>query len=140
MPRNSREDEFISDMKDTGQHFSMGRSEGISPYKKSKEFGSADAYGENFGSSGDNFGKGPKGYKRSDLQIKEDICEKLYRDPYIDASDIEVKVQAGTVILEGTIEDQSVKKAVEDCVSDVTGVNEIKNLLNVRVMKTNNHF
>lgn len=140
MPRNSREEDFVSDMKDTGQHFSMGSSEGVKPYKKVKQFISADAYGENFGSSGDYYGKGPKGYKRTDAQIKDDVCEKLYRDPYIDASDIEVSVREGIVTLEGTIEDRSVKRAVEDCINDVIGIKDIKNLLNIRVMKTNNHF
>lgn len=140
MPRHSREEDFVADMKDTGQHFSMGPSEGMRPYKKTKQYNSADAYGENLGTGGDYFGKGPKGYKRTDAQIKDDVSEKLYRDPYIDASDIEVSVKNGIVTLEGTIEDRSVKRAVEDCINDVIGINDIKNLLNVRVMKTNNHF
>src|SRR5690606_19088569 len=45
------------------------------------------------------FGKGPKGYRRSSERIKEDVSEALYRHPEIDASEIEVSVQGGEVVL-----------------------------------------
>ena len=31
-------------------------------------------------------GRGPKGYRRSDERIREDVCERLTEDPFIDAS------------------------------------------------------
>lgn len=39
-------------------------------------------------------GKGPKGYKRSDERIREDVCDCLTDDRHVDASGIEVKVKA----------------------------------------------
>ena len=40
-------------------------------------------------------GRGPKGYRRSDERIEEDINEQLPRHPEIDAREIEVKVKNG---------------------------------------------
>ena len=38
---------------------------------------------------GSHFGKGPKGYKRSDDSIYEDVCYDLTVSPDVDASDIQ---------------------------------------------------
>ena len=38
-------------------------------------------------------GRGPKGYRRSDERIAEEVSEALARHPDIDASDIEVRVE-----------------------------------------------
>lgn len=73
------------------------------------------------------FGKGPKGYQRSDERIREDVCEALYRHPRIDASEIEVSVKAGTVTLTGTVDDRSTKRLVEDVVEDCSGVSNVSN-------------
>lgn len=43
-------------------------------------------------------GKGPKGYQRSDERIKEDVCDRLSDDDYLDASDIDVQVTGHEVI------------------------------------------
>ena len=53
------------------------------------------------------YGKGPKGYRRTDDRVKEDVSESLYRDPDVDATDIEVEVKDGTVILKGSGELQN---------------------------------
>ena len=50
--------------------------------------------------------RGPKGYKRSDERIQEDVNDRLADDPYVDASDIEVSVSGGEVNLSGTVEDR----------------------------------
>jgi hypothetical protein len=47
-------------------------------------------------------GRGPKGYRRSDDRIREDVCERLTRDDRVDASNIEVTVKDGAVTLSGT--------------------------------------
>lgn len=76
-------------------------------------------------------GKGPKGYQRSDDRIKEDVSEALYRHPAVDASDIEVKVQSGTVTLTGTVEDREMKRMAEDAAEHVMGVTNVLNLLTI---------
>lgn len=77
-------------------------------------------------------GKGPKDYKRSDARIYEDVCEALLNDRHVDASDIEVEVQAGLVTLRGTVENRIMKKEAESCIEDVSGVEDILNLLQIQ--------
>lgn len=98
-------------------------------------YGSADQYGENIGQEpnrGQHFGKGPKGWKRSDEIMREDVCEALYRDPYIDASDIEVSVKDSCVHLRGTVDSRDVKRAAEDCAERLLGVEDVRNELSVK--------
>ncbi|HLA12907.1 MAG TPA: hypothetical protein VJ023_20140 [Pyrinomonadaceae bacterium] len=47
---------------------------------------------------GSHRGKGPRGYKRSDERIQEDVNERLTDYDALDASDIEVVVNSGNVI------------------------------------------
>lgn len=77
-------------------------------------------------------GKGPKGYRRSDERIHEDVCERLTWDPYIDASEISVHVQDAIVILNGTVESRPMKRAVEDLCEQIDGILEIRNELRVK--------
>lgn len=76
-------------------------------------------------------GRGPKGYQRSDERIREDVCERLTDDDYIDASDMEVTVSAGTVTLAGTVDGRSTKRRAEDLAESVTGVRDVLNQLRV---------
>jgi len=76
-------------------------------------------------------GRGPKGYTRQDDRIREDVCDRLTDDPAIDASDIEVKVANGEVILTGTVGNRGEKRQAEDNAEFVTGVRNVQNLLRV---------
>lgn len=78
-------------------------------------------------------GKGPKGYRRSDERIKEDICEELSQHPDIDASEIEVKVQNGEVVLTGTVKWRQCKRMAEDIAEQVSGVQDVRNEIRVQV-------
>jgi BON domain-containing protein len=78
------------------------------------------------------FGRGPKGYRRSDERIKEDISDRLMTHPDIDASDIEVAVTNGVVTLTGTTEDRHEKRLAEYIVEDVVGIDDVENRLKVR--------
>lgn len=75
-------------------------------------------------------GRGPKGYRRSDERIREDVCERLCDDPDIDASDVEVRVEQGEVTLTGTVPTRDEKRRSEDT-AEVTGVQNVRNLLRV---------
>jgi osmotically-inducible protein OsmY len=81
-------------------------------------------------------GKGPRSYHRPDKRILEDICDQLYLDPYIDASDTEVKVDKGDVTLTGTVEDRKAKRRAEDIAVTVPGVKNIENLLRIAAGRT----
>lgn len=78
------------------------------------------------------FGKGPKGWKRTDERIREDACEALYRDHQIDASDIDLMVKEGCVYLKGTVDSRRAKKEVERVIETILGVADVQNELRVR--------
>ncbi len=75
-------------------------------------------------------GKGPKGYKRSDERIKEDVNDRL-SDGSIDASNVDVKVQNGEVTLTGTVESRRIKFHAETIAEQVLGVTDVTNQLRV---------
>lgn len=77
-------------------------------------------------------GRGPKGYRRSNDRIKEDVCDALTRDANVDASDVDVSVEDGTVILKGTVHNRRMKRFAEDCVERVHGVSDVRNELRVQ--------
>ena len=78
------------------------------------------------------FGKGPKGYVRSDDRIREDVCDRLSDDDEVDASDITVSVKDAEVILEGTVIDRQSKHRAEDIAESISGVKEVTNHLRAR--------
>jgi osmotically-inducible protein OsmY/flavin-binding protein dodecin len=77
-------------------------------------------------------GRGPKGYKRSDDRIREDVCDRLGSQYDIDASEVEVTVSNGEVTLAGTVNDRDQKFRVEHIADGVGGVSEVHNQLRVR--------
>ena len=76
-------------------------------------------------------GLGPKNYQRSDDRIREEVCERLTEDDYVDASDIEVNVRDGVVMLSGSVDDRITKRRAEDVVETVNGVKDIQNQIHV---------
>lgn len=81
---------------------------------------------------GTHYGKGPKGWKRSDEKIREEVCESLFLSGDVDASDIDVSVTNGVVSLKGTVDSRFSKKLVEDITDDVTGVTDVQNTLTIK--------
>jgi osmotically-inducible protein OsmY len=77
-------------------------------------------------------GRGPRGYRRSDDRIEEDINDRLTDDPYLDASDIEVSVKDRDVILSGLVDRRQDKRRAEDLAELVSGVANVQNNLRVR--------
>jgi uncharacterized protein (TIGR02284 family) len=76
--------------------------------------------------------RGPKGYRRSDERIREDVCERLMMSG-LDASEVTVDVRDGTVILEGYVTERRTKYAIEDTAEQAFGVDDVEN--NVRVSR-----
>ena len=77
-------------------------------------------------------GRGPKGYRRSDERIREEICDRLMTHPDIDASDIELSVSNGIVTMNGLVEDRHEKRLAELIAEDAIGVDDVENRLKVR--------
>jgi osmotically-inducible protein OsmY len=76
--------------------------------------------------------RGPRGYKRSDERVREEVCERLGRDWEVDASDLEVNVANGEVTLTGNVDDRQQKFRAEHLADSVWGVNEVHNQLRVK--------
>jgi hypothetical protein len=77
-------------------------------------------------------GRGPKGYRRSDERIKEDVNDRLSDDYYLDASDVEVTVTNTEVTLTGTVNSREDKRRAEDLAESVSGVSNVENRLRVK--------
>lgn len=74
--------------------------------------------------------------KNSDLMIKEKVSEVLTKDKDIDASDIEIIVNQGTVVLSGTVENRDERFRVEMAIESINGVEDIINNLKLRKYKS----
>jgi hypothetical protein len=77
-------------------------------------------------------GRGPKGYRRSDERILEDIGDRLTDDSHVDARTIEVRVEDGEITLDGTVGSRWEKRHVEDIAEGVPGVAHVQNNLRAR--------
>lgn len=81
---------------------------------------------------GGHYGKGPRGWKRPDERIREDVNEVLFKSYDVDASDIEVSVAEGVVTLTGTVNTRKEKREAEFCSEAVSGVTDVRNEITIR--------
>jgi hypothetical protein len=109
-----------------GDHSGQG---GYGPYSQERPIDSGAQWSGYSGSQ--HAGRGPKGYKRSDERLKEDISERLMNSGHIDAGEVSVEVQNGKVTLEGTVPDRRMKHQIEDLVDNCLGVQDIDNRVRV---------
>lgn len=73
--------------------------------------------------------RGPKGYKRSDERIREDVNDRLAQQDEFDPSEIEVRVENGEVTLTGSVRSRHEKFRAEEIADDVSGVHDVHNQL-----------
>lgn len=76
-------------------------------------------------------GNAPKGYRRSDERIREDLCDRLSERWDVDARAIEVNVANGEVTLSGTVPERAMKFRAESIADSIGGVSEVHNQLRV---------
>jgi hypothetical protein len=81
---------------------------------------------------GQHRGRGPRGYRRSDERIREEVCDCLSDDDRLDASNIEVTVKDGEVQLSGTVNNREDKRYAETLVERLSGVKEVQNSIRVQ--------
>ena len=80
---------------------------------------------------GEHRGRGPKGYRRSDERIREDVSDRLTDDSWLDAAGIEVSVSNADVTLSGAVRSREDKKRAEALAERVSGVDNVQNNLRV---------
>lgn len=90
-----------------------------------------ESYGERDVRAEGQVGRGPRGWRRPDERILEDVCDLMMQDPNLDASGIDVRVSDGEVILEGAVEGRWAKRLAEDIADSVPGVRDVHNRLRV---------
>lgn len=121
-------------------------SQGYSPNNYGTQHSGSD-FGQHYGTgqsldgndgfvSSNKSGRGPKGYKRSDERIKEEVCELLTRHPAIDPSEVDIQVSSSEITLTGTVDNRHEKRLIEDLASSVSGVSEVNNRLRVHDAKS----
>jgi osmotically-inducible protein OsmY len=76
-------------------------------------------------------GIGPKGYKRSDAVLEEEIVRRLTHHPNIDASAVNVVVKNNVALLSGVVFDREDKFTIEDVIDDIHGIDDLKNDIKV---------
>jgi osmotically-inducible protein OsmY len=69
---------------------------------------------------------------RPDDGLREEILEMLDDADVVDTADLAIDVHDGQVTLQGTVDDDATREAVESYVADVDGVRAVENLLAVR--------
>jgi osmotically-inducible protein OsmY len=76
-------------------------------------------------------GKGPKGYKRSDERIRDDVNDHLTHDHGVDATHIDVVVVDCECTLSGNVATRDEKRRAEDIAERIMGVKHVQNNLRV---------
>jgi osmotically-inducible protein OsmY len=74
---------------------------------------------------------GPRGRRKSDETLRQEIREILTADPELEAVDIEVEVEGGAVTLRGAVVDPDARLLAEELVESLAGVREVHNRLRV---------
>ena len=77
-------------------------------------------------------GIGPKGRRRPDDRVLDEIVEAMVREPQLDSGEIEVAVDLGDVTLRGVVSDLGEKYLAEELASGVAGVRDVENRIRVR--------
>jgi len=80
----------------------------------------------------DHFGKGPKGWVRSDQAILDELHCLLSSNPKVDATDITVLVDKGIVRLNGWVNSRQEKWLAEEIAEEVLGVTSVENNIHLR--------
>jgi len=71
---------------------------------------------------------------KTDMQLKQDIEEELRWDPKLNAAQIGVSVDKGTVTLTGAVDTYAAKWAAEDATKRVAGVRTVAQDLTVKIL------
>lgn len=74
----------------------------------------------------------PRGIRRSDPELYEDICVALLHRDDLDSSDVTVAVREGEVTLDGSVPERSMRYLIEDLAAGHPAVRDVDNRIKVR--------
>jgi hypothetical protein len=77
-------------------------------------------------------GLAPRGYRRSDVRVRDEVCDRFTENAYLDPREIDVEVHGGQVTLSGAVASRTQRGLAEDLARAVPGVEEVRNRLVVR--------
>ncbi len=81
------------------------------------------------------YGRGPKGYQRSQSRIEEEASELLSQNRELDASEICVSVKGRCLYLTGEVESRHAKRLAEYLVEDISGIDDVQNKIRISGVK-----
>ncbi len=93
--------------------------------------GQTDVYTEVWLVPGPYSGIGPSGYDSAGDPIGQEVFSRLTQHGQIDAASIEITIDNGEVLLEGTVDSEETKRLAEEAVESIMNVNSVQNLLQV---------
>ena len=76
-------------------------------------------------------GMGPKAYESAGDPLGQETASRLTQHGQVDASNIEITVDNGAVLLEGTVVSEVMKSLAEEAIRSLEGVGDVQNLLQV---------
>lgn len=117
---------------ENGKVYNWNHRQGWDQYYEPYDRGNRNYGGAQLDHDGTHFGKGPKGYKRADDAIYDDVCSTLSLSGDVDASDIEVEVKEGVIFLRGSVSDRNTKKMAEFEIENISGVKDVQNYLSIK--------
>ncbi len=109
-----------------GQNYGQGYGQNYDPSRDYSPYWSAGNR-----TPGRYSGVGPRGYRRSDQRIQEDINDRLTWDGQIDATEVQADVKDGVVTLSGTVNSRQDKRWAEYIAENVSGVTDVQNNLKI---------
>jgi hypothetical protein len=77
-------------------------------------------------------GVGPRGYRRPDARIEEEVVQRLAEAEWVDATDVEVEVSDGVITLAGQVETRVERRAAVEIAAEVAGAVDVVNELRAR--------
>ncbi|GAA0697257.1 BON domain-containing protein [Dyella marensis] len=95
---------------------------------KPSQRGPRDEPGDPAGHAGE---QGPRRAQPDDEDILHTICERLAGDADVDASEIDVSVRDGRVLLAGMVPSRQTRRDAEAIAESARGVHEVENRLKV---------
>jgi CBS domain-containing protein len=70
--------------------------------------------------------------EKSDQDIFEEALEILFKNKFLDATDIQLEVKNGVLVLNGWVETREDKKEAERCIELISGIRDVLNLIHLR--------
>ena len=77
-------------------------------------------------------GLGPKGYNDAGDPTGQEVASRLTQHGQVDASNIEITIDNGEVLLEGTVDSEETKRLAQEALESIVSVGSVQNLLQVQ--------